>query len=98
MAETYAKSFNVKYFVSLYYSEERIIAFRQQIKLSNTGNKDNEILESCSKEERVNMASLDGCLTFYFYFHLIVIHDLGFLIPFMSFEVEFLAFANFALS
>lgn len=52
------------------------------------------ILEPCSKGESPNMAILDGSSTTYFYLHLSIIYDLGVLIVFMTFEVEFSAAAN----
>lgn len=42
------------------------------------------------------MATLCGSYTFYFYLHIPFIHELGVLIPFMLFEVNFLVTANFS--
>lgn len=94
MVEIHDKCFNVKDFVSMYSSEERITDFCWKIRLPNIGHKDDMILESCSKEGRANMASLDYMYYPYFYLHLYVIQDLRILILFTLFELELLVTAN----
>lgn len=93
MANIDAKHFGVEEFKSLYSSEEMTTAFWWKIGLSNIRHKEYVTLESSYEEEMVNMASLDGSLTPYFYLHL-VIHDFGILIPFGLFEVDLLPTAN----
>lgn len=66
-----------------------IARFHQSI-----GHKEDVILEPLSKMERANMATLDGSFFPYFYLHLLLIHELGVLIPFTPFEADFLATAN----
>lgn len=60
----------------------------------NIGHEDDVSLEPCSKKQSANMAAFNDSLTPYLYLHLNVIHNLGFLIPFTLFEVEFLATTN----
>lgn len=56
---------------------------------------ENIILKLCSKMERVNMAIIAGLFAPYFYFHLLVIHELEGLISFTLFEADFFATFNF---
>lgn len=74
------------------------MAFRRQIGLSSTRHEEDVILEPCSKGERDNMVIMDGSLIAYFYFHLLVIYDLGVLIPFTLLRAEFLTTALSPLS
>lgn len=80
--------------MSLYSSSYMIARFSQGIGFSNTRHRENIILEPYSKLERANMATTCGSSTPYFYLHLPVIYELGILIPFTPFEVDFLVTIN----
>lgn len=64
--------------------------FRQGIKFYSTGGEDDVILNPCSTIERARMNTISETYVLYFYFYLHVILELGVLIPFTLFEVEFL--------
>lgn len=70
------------------------MVFQQYIRIFNTRNEGNVILEPFSERERANMAIVDDFSIPYFYFHLPVIYDSGVLIPMKSFKTEFLTTAN----
>lgn len=56
------------------------------------------ISEPCFEGERTNMAFINYSLNPLFCMHLPFIHDIGVLIPFIMFEVEFPVIANVASS
>lgn len=93
-----AKRFSVHDFVYLYCDEKRVMAFHRKIGIFSTEHEEDVILKPCSKRDRVNMVVADDSLIRYFYFHFPVICDLGVLINFTLFEVEFLTIVNVAPS
>lgn len=84
--------------VSLYSNSDMINRFSQGIGFSSTWHKEDLILEPCSEMERANMKTVGKSSTPYFYFHLHAIHDLGVLVPFTLFEVDFFKTVNVAPS
>lgn len=68
--------------------------FQCQIRLSNIGHKQDVILDPCFERERANIAIKDWFPTPYLYLQLIIIHELGVLIPFTPFEAKLLVVAK----
>lgn len=64
--------------------------FRQGIKFYSTRGEEYVILDPCSTTERARMNTISETYVLYFYFYLHIILELGVLIPFTLFEVEFL--------
>lgn len=89
-----AKCFNVQDFASLDSNKEKVTSFHWEIRLSNIGHQNDVIFELRYEGEMANITIFDGSPTPYFYLHLHDIHDLGVLIPFTPFEVEFLVIEN----
>lgn len=88
------KYVHIRDIVSLYSNFDMIKKFHQGIGFSSTGRDQNVVIEPCSKTKRANMTTTDGSSAPCFYFYLLVIHELGVLIPFTSFEEDFLATIN----
>lgn len=66
----------------------------KDIRFLSTWHKEDVVLEPCSKIERANMDTLDSLPTPYFYLYLPIIHELGVLIPFTPFKVDFMETPN----
>lgn len=72
--------------------------FCRNIGFSSIGHEEDVIMKSYLDTEKANMKTLGGSSALYFYFHLLVIHELGIIIPSMPFEANFLEAANVAPS
>lgn len=57
-----------------------------------------DVMEHCSHEQRANMDTSEDLSSLYFYLHLPIVYDLRVLIPFTSFEIEFVTDVNMATS
>lgn len=80
--------------MSLYSNSDMINEFRSDIRFSSTEREEDMVLESCLGKERHNMDTSDEPFYPYFYLHLLVIHELWVLIPFTSFDGDFLVIIN----
>lgn len=76
--------------VSFYSNVGMINMFHSGIRFSNTGLKEEVILDPCLGKKRVNMDSSGNPSASYFYLHLPIIKKLRGLIPFTYFEIDLL--------
>jgi hypothetical protein len=81
---------------SLYTSSEKILWFRNKVKLFSSGREEDVIIEPCRKGEKVCILLPDGVPSHIFYTYSHVLEDLNVKIPFTDFECEILKFLNVA--
>lgn len=81
----------------LYSNAGMISRLRSGIMFSNIRCEEDGILEPCSRKVSVNMDTFSEPFILYSYFHLPVIQELMVLIPFTSFEIDFLVTSNVPL-
>lgn len=55
-------------------------------------------MKHCLDEGRENMDTSEDISALYLYLHLLIVYDLGVMVPFTSFKIEFLIVFNVALS
>ncbi|CAI8584292.1 unnamed protein product [Vicia faba] len=79
---------------SLYSIMDMINKFRHGISFSSTSRERDMLMDHCSSDERENMDTSDDPSALYFYMHLPIIYDLGVMVPFTFFEIEFLTGIN----
>lgn len=82
----------------LYYGVDMIDKFHHNIILSNTGREMGLLMENFSKYEREYMDTYGNPFSLYFHLHFPIIYNLGVLIHFSYFEMEFLTTVNVAPS
>lgn len=87
---------HVRGIVSLYSTVDMMDKLCHGFSFSNTGIERNVLMEHCFRNEREDMNPFSGPFSLYVYFYLPIIYDLGVLIPFSSFETEFLTTVNVA--
>lgn len=56
------------------------------------------LMKHCLDEGRVNMDTSEDTSALYFYLHLLIVYDLGVMVPFTSLKIEFLIVVNVAPS
>lgn len=73
-------------------------SFRKGLDLSNLGDEEDIILDSCFEDERDHIEPSDDLKGDFFYLYLPIIQDLGFIILFTMFECEVIKIINIAHS